>query len=131
MRIVLSDFISLDGVIQAPGGKEEDTDGGFKHGGWSMQFFDPEAMGPGLDESMKSTDALLFGRRTWQVMAGAWPGPGRRSLRRPHERDQEVRRLPHAHRHRPHVDEHHAAAGRRRHRRDREARATSRARTCR
>ena len=74
MRIVLSDFISLDGVIQAPGGQEEDTDGGFEHGGWSMEFFDPEAMGPVFDESMQSTDALLFGRRTWQVMAGAWPG---------------------------------------------------------
>ena len=74
MRIVVSDFISLDGVVQAPGGREEDTDGGFAHGGWSMQFFDPEAMGPILDDVMQSTDALLFGRRTWQVMASAWPG---------------------------------------------------------
>ena len=39
MRIVISDFISLDGVVQAPGQREEDTDGGFKHGGWSMEFF--------------------------------------------------------------------------------------------
>ena len=45
MRIILSDFISLDGVVQAPGGREEDTDGGFEHGGWSMPFFDPEVMG--------------------------------------------------------------------------------------
>ena len=74
MRIVLSDFISLDGVVQAPGGKKEDTDGGFEHGGWSMRYFDAEAMGPAFDESVKTTDALLFGRRTWQVMAGAWPG---------------------------------------------------------
>jgi dihydrofolate reductase len=74
MRIVISDFISLDGVIQAPGGAEEDTDGGFTHGGWSMQFFDVEAMGPVLGEVMEATDALLFGRRTWQVMASAWPG---------------------------------------------------------
>ena len=44
MRIIISDFISLDGVVQAPGGREEDTDGGFEHGGWSMPFFDPEAM---------------------------------------------------------------------------------------
>ena len=42
MRIVISEFISLDGVVQAPGGAEEDTDGGFTHGGWSMPFFDPE-----------------------------------------------------------------------------------------
>src|SRR5829696_9386146 len=74
MRIVLSDFISLDGVVQAPGGEQEDTEGGFRHGGWSMPFFDPASMGPAFDESMQTTDALLFGRRTWNVMAGAWPG---------------------------------------------------------
>ena len=45
MRIVISEFISLDGVVQAPGGRQEDTDGGFQHGGWSMRFFDPEVMG--------------------------------------------------------------------------------------
>jgi dihydrofolate reductase len=73
MRIILSDFISLDGVVQAPGGKEEDTDGGFGHGGWSMPFFDPDAMGPVLGEVMAQTEALLFGRRTWDVMASAWP----------------------------------------------------------
>lgn len=73
MRIVITEFISLDGVVQAPGGAEEDTDGGFEHGGWSMPFFDPETMGPVMDEGLKSTDALLFGRRTWQTMAAAWP----------------------------------------------------------
>lgn len=73
MRIVISEFISLDGVVQAPGGKEEDTDGGFQHGGWSMPYFDPEVMGSSIDEIAGRTDALLFGRRTWQVMAGAWP----------------------------------------------------------
>jgi dihydrofolate reductase len=73
MRIVLSDFISLDGVVQAPGGPEEDADGGFINGGWSMPFFDPEAMGPVLSEAMGTTQALLFGRRTWEMMAGAWP----------------------------------------------------------
>jgi dihydrofolate reductase len=74
MRIVISEFISLDGVVQAPGGAEEDTDGGFAHGGWSMDFFDPEVMGPVMAEGMAATEALLFGRRTWEVMAGAWPG---------------------------------------------------------
>ena len=73
MRIVLSDFISLDGVVQAPGGREEDTSGGFSHGGWSMPYFDVEAMGSAIDEVMQETDALLFGRRTWQTMAAAWP----------------------------------------------------------
>jgi dihydrofolate reductase len=74
MRIILSDFMSLDGVVQAPGGQNEDTDGGFEHGGWSMRFFDDEAMGPAIDEVMQTTEALLFGRRTWQGMAAAWPG---------------------------------------------------------
>src|SRR5688500_16945717 len=74
MRIILSDFISIDGVVQAPGGREEDTDGGFAHGGWSMPFFDPEVMGPAFDEMKNDADALLYGRRTWRVMADAWPG---------------------------------------------------------
>ena len=73
MRIVVSEFISLDGVVQAPGGAEEDTDGGFTNGGWSMPFFDPEVMGSAIGEAMQTTEALLFGRRTWQVMADAWP----------------------------------------------------------
>jgi len=73
MRIVISEFISLDGVVQAPGGAEEDTDGGFRHGGWSMPYFDPDVMGSSINEMSERTDALLYGRRTWQVMAGAWP----------------------------------------------------------
>ncbi len=73
MRIVISDFMSLDGIVQAPGGAEEDTDGGFAHGGWSMPFFDPETMGPAVGEALAATEALLFGRRTWQTMAAAWP----------------------------------------------------------
>lgn len=73
MRIVISEFMSLDGVVQAPGGPEEDTDGGFAHGGWSHPFFDPEVMGGFIGEAMTHTTALLFGRRTWQTMAAAWP----------------------------------------------------------
>lgn len=69
MRIVVSDFISLDGVVQAPGGPGEDTDGGFRHGGWSAPYFDPDTMGPAVGEAMAMTDALLFGRHTWQTMA--------------------------------------------------------------
>lgn len=74
MRIVLSDFMSLDGVVQAPGGPDEDRDGGFAHGGWSHPFFDAETMGPVFGEAAGRTDALLFGRRTYEVMAAAWPG---------------------------------------------------------
>ena len=73
MRIVVMEFVSLDGVVQAPGGPEEDTDGGFAHGGWSHPFFDPEVMGDALDRALGEAEALLFGRRTWQTMAAAWP----------------------------------------------------------
>src|SRR5262245_25161943 len=73
MRIVISEFISLDGVVQAPGGAEEDTDGGFRHGGWSAPFFDNEVMGAAIDEASKRVDAILQGRRTFEVMAAAWP----------------------------------------------------------
>src|SRR5918996_3196583 len=73
MRILVVEFISLDGVVQAPGGPDEDTDGGFAHGGWSHPFFDPEVVGGAFDDAMINAEALLFGRRTWQVMAGAWP----------------------------------------------------------
>jgi dihydrofolate reductase len=73
MRISISEFISLDGVVQAPGGAEEDTDGGFRHGGWSMPYFDPEVMGAAIGEASADTAAILQGRRTWQGMAGAWP----------------------------------------------------------
>ncbi|MEU2491128.1 dihydrofolate reductase family protein [Streptomyces sp. NPDC007883] len=73
MRIVITEFISLDGVVQAPGGPEEDTDGGFAHGGWTHPFFDPETVGGAFDEALRGAEGLLFGRRTWQTMAGAWP----------------------------------------------------------
>jgi dihydrofolate reductase len=73
MRIVVNEFMSLDGVVQAPGGAEEDTEGGFAHGGWSMPYFDPEVMGSIIGQEMDAADALLFGRRTWQGMAAAWP----------------------------------------------------------
>lgn len=73
MRLVLSEFISLDGVIQAPGQRQEDTDGGFQHGGWSMRYFDADSMGSAIGEAMQKTDAYIFGRHTWQVSAAAWP----------------------------------------------------------
>jgi dihydrofolate reductase len=74
MRLVVNEFMSLDGVVQAPGGAEEDTDGGFAHGGWSVPYFDPEVMGAAINDGMGTVEALLFGRRTWQGMAAAWPG---------------------------------------------------------
>ena len=76
MRVVISEFISLDGVVQAPGGQEEDTSGGFSHGGWSMPYFDPEVMGTAISEIAERGQALLQGRRTYQVSAAAWPNRG-------------------------------------------------------
>ena len=73
MRIVVNEFMSLDGVVQAPGGAEEDTDGGFANGGWSAPYFDPQVMGAAIGEGLNTADARLFGRRTWQGMAAAWP----------------------------------------------------------
>ena len=73
MRVVVSEFMSLDGVVQAPGGPEEDTSGGFRHGGWSGQFFDPDVMGQVIGEFAQRNGALLQGRRTYQVSAAAWP----------------------------------------------------------
>ncbi len=72
VQIIVCEFMSLDGVVQAPGGPEEDTDGGFAHGGWSHPYFDPEVMGPVLADVMTRSDALLYGRRTGR----AWPPRG-------------------------------------------------------
>ena len=73
MRVVISEFISLDGVVQAPGGADEDPSGGFRHGGWSMPYFDPEVMGTALMEAVEQTDAALQGRRTYEISAASWP----------------------------------------------------------
>ena len=73
MQIILSEYMTLDGVVQAPGGPGEDDDGGFAHGGWSMRYFDLKTMEAALGAVMDRTGALLFGRRTWQTMAAAWP----------------------------------------------------------
>ena len=74
MRIVVVAYMSLDGVVQAPNRPEEDTDGGFAHGGWSHHFYDPEVMGPVFGEAMQGAAALLFGKHTWQAFAAAWSG---------------------------------------------------------
>lgn len=70
-NIVVSEFISLDGVIQAPGGAEEDTDGGFTHGGWTQPYWHDE-IGDHFFEAMSQSDAFLLGRKTWQIHGGAF-----------------------------------------------------------
>jgi dihydrofolate reductase len=76
MRIVVSEFSSLDGVLQAPGGPDEDTSGGFAHGGWSHPYFDPDVMGPVVGGLADRCEALLQGAKTYRVSASAWPERG-------------------------------------------------------
>src|SRR2546423_6333024 len=70
-KIVVSEFVSLDNVIQAPGGAEEDTEGGFTHGGWTWPFWHDD-IGAHFFEAMSHSDALLLGRKTWQIHGGAF-----------------------------------------------------------
>lgn len=70
-KIIVSEFVSLDGVMQAPGGKDEDTEGGFAYGGWTGPYWDDE-MGAHFSQVMSESDALLLGRKTWQGHAGAF-----------------------------------------------------------
>jgi dihydrofolate reductase len=69
-KIVVSEFVSLDTVMQAPGGAEEDTEGGFTHGGWTWPFWHDD-IGAHFFEAMRHSDALL-GRKTWQIHGGAF-----------------------------------------------------------
>jgi len=71
-KIIVLTFLSLDGVMQAPGGPEEDTSGGFKYGGWTAPFFD-EFAGEVMAEQMKQPFELLLGRITYEIFAGYWP----------------------------------------------------------
>src|SRR5581483_9098753 len=70
--IVVIEFISLDGVMQAPGGPEEDPSGDFKYGGWTAPYFDDFA-GQAMAEQMKEPFELLLGRKTFEIFAGFWP----------------------------------------------------------
>lgn len=70
-KLIVSEFVSLDGVMQAPGGKDEDTDGGFKHGGWTWPYWHDD-IGASFAAAMKDTDAFLLGRRTYLLHANAF-----------------------------------------------------------
>jgi dihydrofolate reductase len=70
-KIIVHEFITLDGVIQAPGAPDEDTDGGFLHGGWTLPYWHDD-IGAHFDRAMKQADTLLLGRRTWQTHGGAF-----------------------------------------------------------
>ena len=71
-KIVVLSFISLDGVMQAPGGPEEDPSGGFKYGGWTVPYFDEKA-GEVMGEQMAEEYDLLLGRKTYDIFASYWP----------------------------------------------------------
>jgi dihydrofolate reductase len=71
-RLVVSTFLTLDGVMQAPGGPEEDPVGGFSHGGWSVGYWD-DAMGQRMGELMTTPFDLLLGRKTYEIFAAHWP----------------------------------------------------------
>lgn len=71
-KIILTEFISLDGVIQAPGAPEEDTSGGFKYGGWTAPFND-EFSGEIISNEMSHPFDLLLGRKTYDIFASYWP----------------------------------------------------------
>src|SRR4051812_26796270 len=71
-KIIVLTFLSLDGVMQAPGGQEEDTSGGFKFGGWTFPYFD-EMSGQIMAEQMSKPFDLLLGRKTYDIFNGYWP----------------------------------------------------------
>src|ERR1700726_3329706 len=71
-KIIASTFVTLDGVMQAPGGPEEDPTGGFTHGGWTVNYWD-DAMGQVMGEIMAAPFDLLLGRKTYEIFAAHWP----------------------------------------------------------
>ena len=71
-KLVAGTFLTLDGVMQAPGGPDEDRDGGFRHGGWLVPFFD-EKFGAIMTEWTRRADAFLLGRKTYEIFAASWP----------------------------------------------------------
>ena len=70
--VIVSEFLTLDGVMQAPGMPDEDRSGGFEHGGWQISLMDEEA-GAAVIKGLEATGALLLGRVTYEIFAGYWP----------------------------------------------------------
>jgi dihydrofolate reductase len=70
-ELIIAEFITLDGVIQAPGGTDEDTEGGFVHGGWTLPYWH-DAIGEHFFQAMAQADTLLLGRKTWEIHGGAF-----------------------------------------------------------
>ena len=77
-KLIVTEFMTLDGVAQAPGGPDEDRDSAFTHGGWQAPLSDEES-GMAIFEQAKTMDALLLGRKTYEIFANYWPGAPRES----------------------------------------------------
>ncbi|HEY0606148.1 MAG TPA: dihydrofolate reductase family protein, partial [Herpetosiphonaceae bacterium] len=71
-KLVVGTFVTLDGVMQAPGGPDEDRDGGFQHGGWLVPYFDAQFVAIMTEWTMRA-GAFLLGRKTYEIFAGSWP----------------------------------------------------------
>ncbi|WP_328900611.1 dihydrofolate reductase family protein [Streptomyces sp. NBC_00441] len=71
-KVIVSTFLTLDGVMQAPGGPEEDPESGFTHGGWQKPTFD-DGVGEAIAAWYEDTDAMLLGRKTYDIFASYWP----------------------------------------------------------
>jgi dihydrofolate reductase len=72
-RLIVNEFMSLDGVVQAPGAADEDTSGGFKHGGWNMRYMEDELARRWALGSIVEAGGFLLGRRTYEIFAAYWP----------------------------------------------------------
>jgi dihydrofolate reductase len=71
-KLIVYEFLTLDGVMQAPGGKDEDRSGGFEHGGWQQPYFD-EVFAEAVTTGLAEAGGFVLGRRTWEIFAAYWP----------------------------------------------------------
>ena len=71
-KLFVSEFLTVDGVMQAPGASDEDMEGGFQHGGWQLAYFD-DVFAKSMEETMGNTGAFVLGRKTYEIFAAYWP----------------------------------------------------------
>lgn len=74
-KLIANEFMSLDGVVQAPGGPDEDTSGGFRHGGWHMRYLEPVSQ-KWITDAIAGAGGFVLGRRTYDIFASYWPKAG-------------------------------------------------------